>query len=173
MIRVRSICIALCFLAALCSNGALGQTAAQSMPVASPILSVGGDVERPLKLSLSDLAKLSRRVVRAQDHEGKEAAYEGVSLVEILQLAGVKFGENLRGKRLATYLLVEAADGYQAVFALPELDPAFTDRVVLLADRRDSKPLSTLEGPLRIIIPDEKRHARWVRQVTSLTIRRV
>ena len=49
---------------------------------------------------------------------------------------------------------------------------AFTDRVVLLADRRDNQPLPTAEGPLRLVIPDEKRHARWVRQVVSIHLRR-
>ncbi|MGH7601966.1 MAG: molybdopterin-dependent oxidoreductase, partial [bacterium] len=98
--------------------------------------------------------------------------FEGVPLVEILQLAGIKFGEKLRGQALATYLLVEASDGYKAVFALPELDSAFTDQVVLLADRRNNKPLAETEGPLRIIVPHEKRHGRWVRQVISLVIRR-
>ncbi len=78
----------------------------------------------------------------------------------------------MRGKNLALYLVVEAADNYRAVFALPELDPAFTERIVLLADRRDDKPLSAAEGALRVVVPDEKRQARWVRQVTSLVIRR-
>jgi hypothetical protein len=92
--------------------------------------------------------------------------------MDVLQLAGVKFGDGLRGKSLALYLVVEASDGYRAVFALPELDPAYTDRVVLLADRRDGAKLSSSEGPLRIVIPGEKREARWVRQVTSLIIKR-
>src|SRR5713226_4105039 len=75
-----------------------------------------------------------------------------------------------RGSRvdLALFLVVGAADGYHAVFALPELDHAFTDRIIILADRRDGKPLAEKEGPLRIVVPDEKREARWVRQVVSL-----
>jgi hypothetical protein len=44
--------------------------------------------------------------------------------------------------------------------------------VIVLADRRDDAPLEAREGPLQIIVPDEKLHARWVRQVKSLTIRR-
>lgn len=135
-------------------------------------LSVRGEVERPLKLSAADLAKLPRQTVRAKDHGGKESAYEGVALIEILRLAGVPLGDGLRGKNLALYLIVEAADGYRAVFALPEIDSAFTDRVILLADRKDGNSLSASEGPLRIVVPDEKRQVRWVRQVTSLTIRR-
>ena len=57
------------------------------------------------------------------------------------------------------------------VFTLPELDSLFTDKVVLLADRRNGKPLSEKEGPVRIVVPDEKRQARWIRQVKSIAAR--
>jgi hypothetical protein len=110
--------------------------------------------------------------VRATDSGGKESEFDGIPLVELLKAAGVKFGGDLRGPALATYLVVEATDGYRAVFALPELDPECTDRVVLLADRRDGKPLDEKQGPLRVIVPGEKRHSRWVRQVIALRIGR-
>jgi len=58
--------------------------------------------------------------------------FEGVALKAVLERAGVGFGESMTGKRMASYLLVEAADGYRVVFALPELDPAFTDKQVVL-----------------------------------------
>ncbi|MBV9927621.1 MAG: molybdopterin-dependent oxidoreductase [Acidobacteria bacterium] len=148
---------------------AQGQAATQA---AGALVSIGGEVERPLKLTAADLAKLPRRTVSAKDHDGKETSFEGVELGEVLKLAGVKFGEALRGKSLALFLVVDASDGYRAVFALPELDHAFTDRVILLADRRDGKALPATEGPLRVVVPDEKRQGRWVRQVITLTIRR-
>ena len=150
---------------------AFGQTN-QSSASATQILSVGGEVSRPLKLSATDLAKLPRQTVSAKDHDGKAATFEGVALIEVLRLAGVEFGEKLRGKNLALFLVVDAADGYKAVFALPEIDPAFTDQVIILADRRDGKPLREAEGQWRIVVPNEKRQARWVRQVVALTIRR-
>ncbi len=137
-----------------------------------PFLSVKGEAERPLDLTAEEFAKLPRQSVHAKDHEGKEADYEGVALVDVLKAAGVKFGQDLRGKALANYLVVEAADGYRAVYALPELDAAFTDRVILLADQRDKKPLDEKHGPLQVIVPGEKKHARWVRQVTALKIGR-
>jgi DMSO/TMAO reductase YedYZ molybdopterin-dependent catalytic subunit len=121
---------------------------------------------------MDDLATLPRREIRARDRDGTEATFTGVALVDLLRLAGVPLGQELRGQHLATYLLIEAADGYRVVFALPELDPAFTDREVLLADRRDGQPLAAAEGPLRLVVPGEKRHARWIRQVLSCTIHR-
>jgi DMSO/TMAO reductase YedYZ molybdopterin-dependent catalytic subunit len=141
-------------------------------PRSDVVLSVVGGVPDKLTLTASEFARFPRHTVRAKDHEGKEAEFTGVPLVEVLKKAGVKFGPDLRGPALATYLVVEAADGYRAVFALPELDPAFTDRVILLADRRDGKAFSAREGPLRIIVPGEKRHARWVRQVIALKVGR-
>jgi hypothetical protein len=69
-------------------------------------------------------------------------------------------------------VLVESADGGQVVFALPELDASFSDKIVLLAVAKNGKPLPTGEGPFRIIVPDEKKHARWVRQVTALRLLR-
>jgi len=137
-----------------------------------PLLKVGGEVSQPLSLTAADLAKLPRVSLKAKDHSGKESSFEGVALSAVLKLAGVKLGEELRGKNLALYLVVDAADGYRVVFALPELDEAFTDKVVLLADKRDGAKLSERDGPLQIVVPGEKRQARWVRQVVSLTIKR-
>src|SRR5215471_16988479 len=121
-------------------------------------------------LSRADVDALPHVKVTASEHSSPPATFEGVSLKSVLEKAGVSFGESMKGKQLARCLLVEAADGYRTVIALPELDPAFTDKQVVLAFLRDGKPLSDKEGPFRIVIPDEKRMARWVRQVTSLKI---
>ena len=109
--------------------------------------------------------------MQVADDNGARAVYEGVPVGELLGRADVSLGRQLRGPRLKVYVVVEAADGYGAVFALPEFEPDFTDRVILLADRRDGHPLSASEGPFRIVVPGEKRHARWVREVTVLDIR--
>ena len=145
---------------------------AQKTAAPEVLLTVGGEVASPMKLTRADLDSFARQSLRAKDHDGKEYKFEGVAVVDILQKAGVKFGAALRGKALATYLLVEAADGYQAVYALPEFDPITNDRLILLADRQDGAAFPANVGPLKIIAPGDKEHARWVRQVKSLTIMR-
>ncbi len=80
--------------------------------------------------------------------------------------------ETLRGKNLALYVRVSAADGYLAVFALAELDPGFHDNVPILTQQCNGKDLDAKEGPLRIIAPADKRPARWVRQVTAIDVLR-
>ena len=121
-------------------------------------------------LSRADLEALPHVKVTASEHGSPRVSFEGVALKSVLEKAGVTFGESIKGKRLSNCLLVEAADGYRAVIALPELDPAFTDKQTVLAFLRDGNPLNEKEGPYRIVIPDEKRMARWVRQVTTLKI---
>jgi DMSO/TMAO reductase YedYZ molybdopterin-dependent catalytic subunit len=136
------------------------------------LLEVVGEVSRPLSFSVDDFAKLPRQSVRATGHDKIESVYQGVSLGEILVRSGAASGSELRGKALSLYVVVEASDGYRAVFALPELDAAFSDRVILVADRRDERPLDAHNGPLQIVVPGEKRHGRWVRQVVRLRIGR-
>lgn len=121
-------------------------------------------------LSRADLDSLPHVKVTASEHSSASVTFEGVLLKSVLEKAGVPFGESMKGKRLTSCLLVEAADGYRVVIALPELDPAFTDKQTVLAFLRDGKPLGEKDGPYRIVIPNEKRMARWVRQVTTLRI---
>jgi DMSO/TMAO reductase YedYZ molybdopterin-dependent catalytic subunit len=173
LMRLRHVTYLICSLMMVFCLGAFSLQAGE--PATSTIdaqLSIAGAVEQPLTLHATDLTMLPRQTLQVRDHEGRESVFEGVALVELLQRAGVPLGKDLRGDRMVTYVLVGAADGYRVVFALPEIDPAFSDRLILLADRRDQQPLSAQEGPLRLVVPGEKRQARWVRQVTSVTVRR-
>ncbi len=121
------------------SPSARGQT-----PAGESLLSIGGEVERALKLTAAGLAKLPRRTVTAKDHDGKDTSFEGVELDEVLKPAGTKFGEALRGKSLALFLVVDAADGYRAVFSLPELcGPRFE-----IAARRHSGQKQSSASPV-------------------------
>ena len=140
---------------------------------AAAALVVAGDVDTPLNLSLDALAGLPRKSVQTLDHEGQPARYEGVPLAVLLEKAGAPVQERLRGDATACYVVVSAADGYRAVFSLAELDPWFTDKVVLLADRCEGKPIAGEEGPLRLVVPDDNRHGRWVRMVRSISVKQL
>lgn len=130
---------------------------------------VGGAVKTVLRLDAGALHKLPRHSFDATDH-GRRSTWEGVALAELLKAAGAPLGEALRGRNLALYVRVSAADGYVAVYSLAELDPAMHDNDVMLADTRDGRALDDKEGPFRIIARDDKRPARWVRQVTAIDL---
>ena len=100
----------------------------------------------------------------------RKASTEGVAIRELLTKAGVPAGTALRGAALATSVVITGADGYRVAFGLAEFDPAFTDRIAILADRRDGKPLPENAVPFQLILTGEKRPTRWVRQVVSITL---
>jgi DMSO/TMAO reductase YedYZ molybdopterin-dependent catalytic subunit len=131
---------------------------------------VTGKVQRPLVVSEADLQTFPRKQLTVTDEKGAQVTYDGVPVVELLQRAGAPLGKQLKGLSMRLFVIVEASDGYQAVFALPEFDPAFTDRAIILADRKNGKAMQSPEGPFRLIVDGEKRHARWVREVTVLDV---
>lgn len=138
------------------------------------LLQVENQSGKSFSLTKKDLSALRRTAVNATDKSGATSRYEGVELVEILQLVDAPSGDKLRGKSVSDYLVVEGADGYRASFTLAELDSDFSDLAVVLADKRDGQMLSEDEGKLRLVVPSEtKRQARWVRQVVKLELKTV
>lgn len=139
-----------------------------------PVLRVGVEGGKTLTLTAKDLEKFARREVKAKAHDEKDAVFSGYNLSEILLAADARIGKDqLRGREIGAYLVVEAADGYRATFSITELSADFTDRVILLADTRDGKPLGEKNGTWQLIVPDDKKHGRWVRQVTALKLKKV
>jgi hypothetical protein len=146
-------------------------TAADSSP-SDLVLDVWAVDGNEVRITRQMWAQAARTRVKAVDHHGRPAEFEGVTATEVLKRADAPLGARLRGKALAVYMVAEGADGYRAVYALPELDAEFTDQLILIADRKDGKPLDTAEGPLRMVIPGDKREARWVRNLVSLRLLR-
>jgi hypothetical protein len=135
-----------------------------------PSITLSGEGLSHSEFSLDDYNQLPTSSVSVIDHEGKAAVYEGVLLSQVLQNAGIVSGKALRGSNLAMFLVVGALDGYKVVFALPEIDPMFNDKGILLARRKNGQVLSDNDGPFQIIVPAEARHGRWVRQVAYIKL---
>jgi hypothetical protein len=146
-------------------------TSAQTAAAAVPVLTINGAVGKPLELSAGDLKGLPRKMVTVVNpHDKKTETYEGVRLQTLLLNAGAPQGHDLRGAAMAAYLLAEGSDGYRVLFSLAELDADFSDAQVLVADTLDGAPLGANVGPLRLVVPQDKRPARWVRMLRTLTV---
>jgi DMSO/TMAO reductase YedYZ molybdopterin-dependent catalytic subunit len=152
------------------------QSAAPAKPATgsaagSDHLSVGGSVPTPLTLSVDDLRKLPHKTIQVMNaHENKQETYEGVPLADLLKQAGAPQGEQIRGALMTTYVIAEGSDGYRALFSLAELDAGFEDSGVLVAYSLDGAPMTGDIGPLRLVVPNDKRPARWVRMLQSITV---
>jgi hypothetical protein len=101
------------------------------------------------------LLRSSKRRGRKASAHHVEGRWEGVAIRELLTRAGVPEGEALRGRALSSAVVVTGADGYRAVFGIAEFDPAFTDRVAILADRKDDAPLPANAAPFQLVITSE------------------
>ncbi|MGI4833130.1 MAG: molybdopterin-dependent oxidoreductase [Janthinobacterium lividum] len=154
---------------------ACGQATAPSSTLAAApaTIRLGGLVETPRTLTAADLAKLPRREQATTDKDGSKHLYQGWALADVLHLAGAPAGKGIHGPVLAEAVLATAADGYHAVYALPEIDPDFAPQTILLADRRDGQPLPAHDGPYQVVVPLEKKPARWVRQVSGFEVVKV
>ena len=147
--------------------GLLVSVAPSQVPATLLVQGIGGT---SATLSVSDLSKLPQQTVKVTDH-GTAATFEGVLLTDVLAKVDLPLGEKFHSTGASYYMLVEARDGYRAVFAWAELDSTFMDKSVYVVMKRDGKPLSEKDGPFQLVVPGEKRAARWVRQVTALRIR--
>jgi len=151
------------------------QHGAPPKPSAGPSdFKISGAVATPLDLTVTDLKGMPRKTLRVDNaHSQKTEVYEGVLVEDLLQKAGVPQGEQLRGPAIATYVLVEAADNYRVLFSLAEFNSSFQDSEIIVADTMDGAPIPGALGPFRLVAPHEKRPARWVEMVKSLTVVRV
>ena len=174
--HVAAIFVPLLVGAALVSGDQLAKSttvyAAPETVAAPAVLKVEGAVPTPLSLTADDLEKLPRTTATLSA-DGTTTTYEGVLLYDILVRAGWQFGHGMTGKPMASYLLATGKDGYQVLFALPEIDPQFSGAKVIIADKADGTALPAREQPFRIVAPEDKMHARSIYSLVRLEVVRL
>jgi DMSO/TMAO reductase YedYZ molybdopterin-dependent catalytic subunit len=153
---------------------AVGQANQTQAPAAdaSVALVVKGAVKQELHLTLADLKAATRVKAAAKDHDGTAREYEGVALETLLAKAGAAVGGELRGKNMTLVVIAEAGDGYRTVFSLAELDDDFAREQAIVVDTEDGKALDAAHGPLRLVVPGDKRQGRWVRLLKTITVQK-
>ncbi len=144
--------------------------AALAQSANSDTISVTGSVATPLTLKAEELATMPREKAEVPEQSGSVSIYEGVLLREILKRAGATLGSQLRGKALTTYVLAKGHDGYAVVLSLAEVDEAFANEKIIVADRRDGKPLPGNQGPFRLVFVGDKAGSRSVRMLELLEV---
>jgi len=108
----------------------------------TPGVEISGKSIPTLRITAAELSWMTRMAVDVRNpHVANPEHYEGVRVYDLLAKAGVPLGEKLRGRALATYLVVQASDGYAVVYSIAEIDPAMTDNRIILADTINGKPL--------------------------------
>lgn len=151
----------------------LGLFFAISFSAKAQDITISGDGIKTVMFTKAMFADLKPVVIMAKAHDEKVHRYTGVALADVLAKAGIGLGDSVKKKIITSYIIVTAADNYKAIYTLPEIDPVFANRTIILANKVDKKPLPEGYAPYQIIVPGEKKHARWMRQVTSIQLVRV
>ena len=134
---------------------------------------VEGVAATPVKVSVSALERLPQRVDAFAVKPGEAGVkFRCTRLSDVLAYAGLPMGTALRGNRLAESVKVQARDGYEVVFAIAELDEQFREPTPLLCFEREGRAMADDEGPFRVIVADDKKRGRWVRQVERIILRK-
>lgn len=126
----------------------------------------------PVVLSPADFRALPHITTTVHNgHTNADETYSGVPLATLLAKVNAPLGKELHGEAMTSYLIATGSDGYSVVLSLAEVDPSFHEGQVLVADTRDGKPLGD-HGPFQLIVSDDKRPARWVHNLVSITLKR-
>ena len=166
--KIKYIIASLSFL--LLSLGHTVNLSAQSGISAVVALQVTGEVLSPLNLTLDQLKQFPAHQVNVKDKKGLPHRYTGVYVQDVLTKAGVTTGHDLKGENLTKYVLAECSDGYQVLYSLAELDSSFTDHPAIIAYQMDGQALLETKGPLRMVMPEDKKPARSCFQLKSLSV---
>jgi DMSO/TMAO reductase YedYZ molybdopterin-dependent catalytic subunit len=150
----------LCFFVLVVSSSAQSDTATVR------ILRKGCDT----RLTLEQLRTLSVQEATLTDRDGSQATYEGVWLGEVLDAGCDSIARLDKHGSLRAVVKVTAADGFVAVVAMAEALKDFSDHPVMLAWQRNGEPLSDLHGPYQLVVPDDLKPGRYVRQVKLLEV---
>jgi hypothetical protein len=143
-----------------------------SQPNDTLVLTAGPN-HAPVSMSLAAFRALPHVTITIHNaHANADETYSGVPLAQLLAKLDAPLGEKLRGKALASYIVASGSDGYSVVLSIAEADPSFHGGETLVADTRDGQPLAK-SGPFQLIVSEDKRPARWVHNLVSISLQSV
>ena len=121
--------------------------------------------------TLKDFPHATVTAVNPRTHQ--KLVYAGVPLFDLLTHLGVPDAKTLMGKALAQYIVATGADGYRTVLSLGEIDPGLHPGTVIVADALNGKPLGDKTGPFRLVISEDTKPIRSVRNLVSIELKGV
>src|ERR1700722_10756507 len=143
-----------------------------------PAVHVDGAVTQPSDWTVARLHdELSAQIKPIKyTSGGKPHTSNCVPLTALLKAAGVsidlKMGGDPKTKnaQLREVVIITGRDGYAVDFSLAELLPDIGNRAVWLALDMDGQPLPAADGPVKVIVPDDAKPGRWVRELASISV---
>ena len=124
---------------------------------------------KTMTFSVADLQAMPQRTLVVHNgHSNVDETYMGVGLSDLL----AKFGwtmENGGAKKVYhSYVRAEGTDRYFVLYSASELEPALHTGDAIVALMVDGKPIVE-DGKFKFVAEGEKKPARWVTNLSSLS----
>jgi hypothetical protein len=155
------------------TGGHIDDLVAHPHPKAEPStdLTVTGPQGKTMTLSSADVKALPHKTITVMNEHAKvNETYTGVALTDLLAKVGVPVGKDLKGKAYVMYVIAEGTDHYKVLYSLDEVDTVAHAGDVIVADTLNGAPLTT-DGVFKLVSTEDKRPARWVRNLTTITVK--
>jgi hypothetical protein len=145
----------------------------------APEFELTGAVHSPRQYLLADLQGrpavwAAHRCIDSDTGRLRDHAFRGVPLWDLLTEAGIAIPTGvsmLPAASLRASLVATGSDGYEAVIALAEIDPAVNGRRAVVAYERDGQLLGEDVGMAMLVLPDDRTCDRDVFWLTRLEVR--
>ncbi len=125
---------------------------------------------KTVTLTPEEVAALPHKTISVfNSHTKMNENYSGVALADLLARIGVPHGEEVKGKVFMTAVIAGGTDKYSVLYALAEVDPSIHTGDVIVADSVDGQKLGK-DGAFKMVSTEERRPARWVRNLTEISV---
>ena len=114
------------------------------------------------------LPHVSVRVHNA--HNNQDEAYSGVPVEALVHAAPSTNPQHISAN--VQVILAGATDNFHVVITLCDVNPECRSGQAIVADAIDGKPLGS-DGAFKLVLTEDKKPARWARNLQSLTVRAV
>lgn len=136
---------------------------------------LSGKVAQPGTYTLSSLESLPATTLTATYLAGGTPVtdkYTGVSLWDLITSAGLVTNPAIKNDVLRQYVVAVGSDGYEAVFSLGEIDPAFGNQqdLVAYADTDGQLGDGGPDGFARLVVPGDTFGGRYVSNLVQLAV---
>lgn len=140
---------------------------APALPSTTLSVTVAG---KQTSFSPADLQSMPQHTVTVHNgHSNVDEVYTGVAVSDLLARFGISMQGHGDRRIYHSYLKAEGSDHYFVLYSTSELEPAVHTGDVIVALMVDGKPLGA-DGAFKLVATEDKLPARWVRNVTALTL---
>jgi hypothetical protein len=154
---------------------ALSQMTGMEMKKASPSteLTLTGLSGKTKTVTPADFKTMPHVTVLVHNtHAQKDETYSGVPVKDLLALVAPAKEEGPKVSNNIVIVVAGATDNFHVAITLCDTNPECRSGQAIVADTLDGAPIAA-DGAFKLILTEDKKPARWARNLSSLTVRAV